>query len=162
MTRSPGREIDNLLPNNQRQRLTCYILCHIQYPVSAAHTSTFRMGLNPTSSRLMVQKATRLAFWSGGVRWVLGACECSAGNLVACELMCGMDWGLRHAFWSEATAHHHVVYGDVRWPRTRRLMCCINLLVDVWHQPEPPRLMCGINRGGRDTAGLLVRGHRTP
>ena len=114
-----GREIGNVLPNNQRQRRTCYILCHIQYPVSAAHTSTFRMGLNPTSSRLMVQKATRLAFWSGGVRWVLGACECSAGNLVACELMCGMDWGLRHAFWSEATAHHQVVCGDVYRPTTR-------------------------------------------
>ena len=37
------REIGNLLPNNQRQRRTCYALCHILYPVSAAHTSIFRM-----------------------------------------------------------------------------------------------------------------------
>ena len=41
-TRRP-REIGNLLPNNQRQRRTCYALCHIIYPVSAAHTSIFRM-----------------------------------------------------------------------------------------------------------------------
>ena len=34
-----AREIGNLLPNNQRQRRTCYELCHILYPVSAAHTS---------------------------------------------------------------------------------------------------------------------------
>ena len=26
----------NLLPNNQRQRRTCYALCHIMYPVAAA------------------------------------------------------------------------------------------------------------------------------
>ena len=30
------REIGNLLPNNQRQRRTCYALCHILYPVAAA------------------------------------------------------------------------------------------------------------------------------
>jgi len=43
------REIGNLLPNNQRQRRTCYALCHILYPVSAAHTSIFRMDSNSTS-----------------------------------------------------------------------------------------------------------------
>ena len=37
-----AREIGNLLPNNQRQRRTCYALCHILYPVSAAHTSYLR------------------------------------------------------------------------------------------------------------------------
>ena len=36
--RRPAREIGNLLPNNQRQRRTCYSLCHILYPVSSAHT----------------------------------------------------------------------------------------------------------------------------
>jgi hypothetical protein len=43
------REIGNLLPNNRRQRRTCYALCHILYPVSAAHTSIFRMDSNSTS-----------------------------------------------------------------------------------------------------------------
>jgi len=42
-------EIGNLLPNNRRQRRTCYALCHILYPVSAAHTSIFRMDSNSTS-----------------------------------------------------------------------------------------------------------------
>ena len=46
---SQSREIGNLLPNNQRQRRTCYALCHILYPVSAAHTSIFRMDSNSTS-----------------------------------------------------------------------------------------------------------------
>jgi len=45
----PEREIGNLLPNNRRQRRTCYALCHILYPVSAAHTSIFRMDSNSTS-----------------------------------------------------------------------------------------------------------------
>ena len=44
-----GPEIGNLLPNNRRQRRTCYALCHILYPVSAAHTSIFRMDSNSTS-----------------------------------------------------------------------------------------------------------------
>ena len=44
-----AREIGNLLPNNRRQRRTCYALCHILYPVSAAHTSIFRMDSNSTS-----------------------------------------------------------------------------------------------------------------
>ena len=48
---SPSREIGNLLPNNRRQRRTCYALCHILYPVSAAHTSIFRMDSNSTSYR---------------------------------------------------------------------------------------------------------------
>ena len=43
------REIGNLLPNNRRQRRTCYALCHILYPVSAAHRSIFRMDSNSTS-----------------------------------------------------------------------------------------------------------------
>ena len=43
------REIGDLLPNNQRQRRTCYALCHMLYPVSAAHTSIFRMDSNSTS-----------------------------------------------------------------------------------------------------------------
>ena len=35
------------LPNNQRQRSTCYALCHILYSVSAAHTGIFfRMDSN--------------------------------------------------------------------------------------------------------------------
>ena len=42
-------EIGNLLPNNRRQRRTCYALCHIMYPVSAAHMSIFRMDSNSTS-----------------------------------------------------------------------------------------------------------------
>ena len=43
------REIGNLLPNNRRQRRTCYALCHLLYPVSAAQTSIFRMDSNSTS-----------------------------------------------------------------------------------------------------------------
>jgi len=38
-----------MLPNNQRQRRTCYALCHILYPVSAAHMSSFRMDSNTIS-----------------------------------------------------------------------------------------------------------------
>jgi len=45
----PAREIGNLLPNNRRQRRTCYALCHLLSPVSAAHTSIFRMDSNSTS-----------------------------------------------------------------------------------------------------------------
>jgi hypothetical protein len=41
-------EFGNLLPNNRRQRRTCYALCHILYPVSAAHTNIFRMDSNST------------------------------------------------------------------------------------------------------------------
>ena len=37
---------------NQRQRRTCYALCLILYPVSAAHTSIFRMDSNSTDSLL--------------------------------------------------------------------------------------------------------------
>jgi hypothetical protein len=50
----PFRELDNLLPNNRRQRRTCYALCHILYPVSAAHTSIFRMDSNSTSYPFLV------------------------------------------------------------------------------------------------------------
>ena len=42
-------EIGNLLPNNQRQCRPCYALCHILFPVSAAHVNIFRMGSNSTS-----------------------------------------------------------------------------------------------------------------
>ena len=35
------RAIGKLLPNNQRQRRTCYALCHILYPVSAERTEAF-------------------------------------------------------------------------------------------------------------------------
>ena len=45
------REIGNLLPNNRRQRRTCYAFCHIPYPVSAAHMSIFRNNSNSTSYR---------------------------------------------------------------------------------------------------------------
>ena len=47
-TCSVNREIGNLLPNNQRQRRTFYTLCHILYPMSAAHASIFRMASNST------------------------------------------------------------------------------------------------------------------
>jgi len=43
------REIGKVLPNNRRQRGTCYAMCQILYPVSAAHTSIFRMDSNSTS-----------------------------------------------------------------------------------------------------------------
>ena len=49
-------EIRHLLPNNQRQRLTCYALCHILYPVSAA---LFRMDSNSTSEEQMVKHTAR-------------------------------------------------------------------------------------------------------
>ena len=44
-----AREIDSLVPDNQRQRRTCYALCHILYPVSAARISIFLMDSNSTS-----------------------------------------------------------------------------------------------------------------
>ena len=52
-----GREIGNLLPNNQRQRRTCYALCHILYPVSAAHTSIFRSNSTSYHGRYEMAKA---------------------------------------------------------------------------------------------------------
>ena len=52
-TRGPpehhGIKIGNLSPSDQRQRRTCDALCHILYPVSAAHTSIFRIDSNTTS-----------------------------------------------------------------------------------------------------------------
>ena len=45
------REIGHLLPNNR----TCYALCHILYPVLAAHTSNFRMDSHPTSHLFFVR-----------------------------------------------------------------------------------------------------------
>jgi hypothetical protein len=50
--RALSAEMGKLLPNNRRQRRTCYALCHILYPVSAAHTSIFRMDSNSTSYSL--------------------------------------------------------------------------------------------------------------
>ena len=47
------KEIGNLLPNNRRQRCTCYALCNILYPVSAALTcshSTLKCGVAPSIS----------------------------------------------------------------------------------------------------------------
>jgi hypothetical protein len=49
------RETGNSLPNNQRQCRTCYTLCHILYPVSAAHTSIFRMDSNSTCYRQLIK-----------------------------------------------------------------------------------------------------------
>jgi hypothetical protein len=60
------QEIGNLLPNNRRQRRTCYALCHILYPVSAALTSIFRMHSSSTSYALhqtFTKKALRAAFY---------------------------------------------------------------------------------------------------
>ena len=45
----PLREIGNVLPEKLRQRRICYAFCHVLYPVSAAHTSIFRMDSKPTS-----------------------------------------------------------------------------------------------------------------
>ena len=45
----PKREMGNVLSDNLRQRRTCYAVCHILYPVSAARTSIFRMDSNSTS-----------------------------------------------------------------------------------------------------------------
>ena len=51
------------MPNNQRQRRTCYALCHILYPVSAAHTSIFRMDSNSTSYPCPHDTRHRLPVW---------------------------------------------------------------------------------------------------
>ena len=56
-TRSSHGEIGNSLPNSQRQRRICYALCYILYPVSAAHTSIFRMDSNPTSYPWTIRRA---------------------------------------------------------------------------------------------------------
>jgi len=53
LEREREREIGNLLPNNRRQRRTCYALCHLLYPESAAQTSIFRMDSNSTSYRAL-------------------------------------------------------------------------------------------------------------
>ena len=74
-------EIGNLLPNNRRQRRTCYALCHILYPVSAAHTSIFRMDSNSTSYLSCISSTARYR-----------AGRYSAGRFRA-GLGC-RDWGL--------------------------------------------------------------------
>jgi len=56
------REIGGLLPNNQHQRRTCYALCHMLYPVSAAHTSIFRMDSNSTPYKLLEKRNTLSSF----------------------------------------------------------------------------------------------------
>ena len=80
MTRSPAtgstpgepealpliREIGNLLPNNQRQRRTCYALCHILYPVSAALASFFRMDSISTSFNPPLITHSWLGVWCRG------------------------------------------------------------------------------------------------
>ncbi|KAJ1489239.1 hypothetical protein T484DRAFT_1937605, partial [Baffinella frigidus] len=48
-----------------RQRRTCYSLCHLLYPVSAAHTSIFRMDSNSTSY-MHSAHARPKARWGGG------------------------------------------------------------------------------------------------
>jgi hypothetical protein len=50
-----ARAIDHSLPSNQRQCRTCYALCHLLYPVSAAHTSIFRTDFNSTSYLLLIE-----------------------------------------------------------------------------------------------------------
>ena len=62
------REIGNLLPNNRRQRRTCYALCHLLYPVSAAQTSIFRMDSNSTSycGLGLGFRALGFGFWGSG------------------------------------------------------------------------------------------------
>ena len=47
--RSCSREIGNRLPSNQRQCRTFYALCHILYPLSAAHVTIFQMDSNSLS-----------------------------------------------------------------------------------------------------------------
>ena len=61
------------MPNNQRQRRTCYASCYILYPVSAAHTSFLRMDSKTTSYGLTVgayepnrrSRDSKLAYWRG-------------------------------------------------------------------------------------------------
>ena len=53
-------EIYDLLPDNQRQRRTCYASCHILYPVSAAHTNICRMDSNSTLYAAQVDLTTVL------------------------------------------------------------------------------------------------------
>ena len=55
------------MPNNRRQRRTCYALCHILYPVSAAHTSVFRMDSNSTSYEGKDAISAPCSLLSGGV-----------------------------------------------------------------------------------------------
>ena len=63
-------EIGNLLPSNQRQRRTCYALCHILYPVSAAFASFFWMDSISSSSHQPCEvgqiKAWSLRHFSAG------------------------------------------------------------------------------------------------
>ena len=50
-----GPEFGDLLPNNQRQRRTCYTLCHILYPVIRALKSTW-WGFEVEGSRRRVER----------------------------------------------------------------------------------------------------------
>ena len=51
----PCEEIGFSLPNNQSQRRACYALCHMLYPVLAAHTSISWVDSNTTSYSPPVQ-----------------------------------------------------------------------------------------------------------
>ena len=127
------REIGNLLPNNRRQRRTCYALCHILYPVSAAQTSIFRMDSNSTSYCRVSIRFRPGSLASGG--WVLKtikylsrtrcsraslrcACSATAALPVQCTLrLCYHKFCVRLACtggvrplastWGLANAHTH-------------------------------------------------------
>ena len=58
-----ARKIGNLWPNNKHQRRTCYALCHILYPVSAACLSIFRMDSNATSYRIRKLDPRHVLMW---------------------------------------------------------------------------------------------------
>ena len=58
------KEIGDLLPNNQRQHRTCYALCHILYPVSAAQMRIFQMNSNSSSFRER-ENSSSTTYWSG-------------------------------------------------------------------------------------------------
>ena len=72
------REIGDLLPTNQRQGCTCFALCHILCPVSAAHTSISRMDSNFTcypqrySGNFLTEKRTLLGPYRRPIPRVLG------------------------------------------------------------------------------------------
>ena len=67
------REIGNLLPNNQRQRRTCYALCHTLYPVSEC-TPAFRVSrfwIRVLGFEIRILGSGMFGFWSLGF-WNVG------------------------------------------------------------------------------------------
>ncbi|KAJ1480880.1 hypothetical protein T484DRAFT_1955699, partial [Baffinella frigidus] len=72
-----------------RQRRTCYALCHLLYPVSAAHTSIFRMDSNSNSLdtrhqpdhkvQRLVQRGLEVAARDGELRI---DCDCTRMKLI--------------------------------------------------------------------------------